>query len=249
MIKCIIADDEPHAIELISSHISKIPSLELVYSSTNPVEVFQFIQKNTVDLIFLDIHMPELDGLQFLKLLGGKSKVILTTAYPEHALEGYEHDVVDYLLKPILFDRFLKAATKAANMIDPVQKNIPDGITADPQNDDFIFVKTETRGKLLKIQLSEINFIEGLGNYAAIHTDAAKTLCLITFKELEARLPPNNFIRIHKSFIIAVAKINIMEGNQVYIGKQVVPIGESYKPNLLQLLDPKIVSKHKGNSN
>jgi two-component system, LytTR family, response regulator len=243
MIKCIIADDEPHAIELIFSHISKIPSLELVFSSTNPVEAFQFIQRNTVDLVFLDIHMPELDGLQFLKLLRGKSKVILTTAYPEHALEGYEHDVIDYLLKPILFDRFLKAVTKAANLIEPVEKQISDNIAGDSKNGDFIFVKTETRGKLLKIQLSEINFIEGLGNYVAMHTDAAKTLCLITFKELETKLPSNNFIRIHKSFIIAVAKINMLEGNQVYIGEQAVPIGESYKPNLLQLLDSKIISK------
>lgn len=243
MIKCIIADDEPHAIELISSHIKKIPSLELVFASTNPVEAFQFIQKNTVDLVFLDIHMPELDGLQFLKLLGGKSKVILTTAYPEHALEGYEHDVIDYLLKPILFDRFLKAVTKASNIIEPIQKNSADTIISASKNEDFIFVKTETRGKLLKIQLNEINFIEGLGNYVAIHTDIAKILCLITFKELETKLPSDNFIRIHKSFIIAIAKINMLEGNQVYIGKQAVPIGESYKPNLLDLLDPKIVSK------
>jgi two-component SAPR family response regulator len=122
MIKCIITDDEPHAIELISSYINKVDTLELVYSSTSPVEAFQYIQKNTVDLVFLDIHMPELDGIQFLKLLGGKSKVILTTAYPEHALEGYEHDVIDYLLKPIMFDRFLKAVTKATELIKNNEK-------------------------------------------------------------------------------------------------------------------------------
>jgi two-component system, LytTR family, response regulator len=243
MIKCIIVDDEPHAIELIGSHINKISSLELLYSSTDPVEAFQFIQKNAVDLVFLDIHMPELDGLQFLKLLSGKSKVVLTTAYPEHALEGYEHDIIDYLLKPILFDRFLKAVTKAANVIEGANKYVSEKITADAKNDEFIFVKTETRGRLLKIQLNEITFIEGLGNYVTIHTDTTKTLCLITFKELETKLPPDSFIRIHKSFIVSVSKISMLEGNQVYLGKQAIPIGDSYKANLLQLLDHNIISK------
>lgn len=241
MIKCIIADDEPHAIELISSYIKKIDTLELVYSSTNPVEAFQYLQKNTVDLVFLDIHMPELDGIQFLKLLGGKSKVILTTAYPEHALEGYEHDVTDYLLKPIMFDRFLKAVTKATELIESSGKQAINDSKI--QQDDFILVKTETRGKLIKIILSEIIFIEGLGNYVAINTVKDKTLCLITFKELEVKLSSNHFIRVHKSFIISIANITMLEGNQIRLGTHAIPIGESYKAKLLETLGDKIINR------
>jgi two-component system LytT family response regulator len=241
MIKCIIADDEPHAIELISSYIKKVDTLELVYSSTNPVEAFQYLQKNTVDLVFLDIHMPELDGIQFLKLLGGKSKVILTTAYPEHALEGYEHDVIDYLLKPIMFDRFLKSVTKATKLIESRGKQAINDSKI--PHDDFILVKTETRGKLIKIILSEIIFIEGLGNYVAINTVKDKTLCLITFKELEVKLSSNHFIRVHKSFIISIANITMLEGNQIRLGTHAIPIGESYKAKLLETLGDKIINR------
>jgi two-component system, LytTR family, response regulator len=241
MIKCIIADDEPHAIELISSYIRKIDTLELVYSSTNPVEAFQYLQKNTVDLVFLDIHMPELDGIQFLKLLGGKSKVILNTAYPEHALEGYEHDVIDYLLKPIMFDRFLKAVTKATEMI--ANKGKEAVYDTKILQDDFILVKTETRGKLIKIILSEIIFIEGLGNYVAINTAKDKILCLITFKELEVKLSSNHFIRVHKSFIISIANITMLEGNQIRLSTHTIPIGESYKAKLLEILGDKIINR------
>jgi two-component system, LytTR family, response regulator len=241
MIKCIIADDEPHAVELISSYIKKVDTLELVYSSTSPVEAFQYLQKNTVDLVFLDIHMPELDGIQFLKLLGGKSKVILTTAYPEHALEGYEHDVIDYLLKPIMFDRFLKAVTKATELIINNGKETVYDIKM--QQDDFILVKTETRGKLIKIILSEIIFIEGLGNYVAINTAKDKILCLITFKELEIKLSSSHFIRVHKSFIISIANITMIEGNQIRLGTHAIPIGENYKARLLETLGDKIINK------
>jgi two-component system, LytTR family, response regulator len=241
MIKCIIVDDEPHAIELLSSYIKKVDTLELVYSSTNPVEAFQYLQKNTVDLVFLDIHMPELDGIQFLKLLGGKSKVILTTAYPEHALEGYEHDVIDYLLKPIMFDRFLKAITKASELITNNGKET--AYDSKMKHDDFILVKTETRGKLIKIILTEIIFIEGLGNYVAIHTTKDKTLCLITFKELETKLSSNHFIRVHKSFIISIANITMIEGNQIRLGAHAIPIGENYKAKLLEALGGKIINK------
>jgi two-component system, LytTR family, response regulator len=241
MIKCIIADDEPHAIELISSYIKKVDTLELVYPSTSPVEAFQYLQKNTVDLVFLDIHMPELDGIQFLKLLGGKSKVILTTAYPEHALEGYEHDVIDYLLKPIMFDRFLKAITKATELI--INNGKETVYDSKMRQDDFILVKTETRGKLIKIILSEIIFIEGLGNYVAINTAKDKILCLITFKELEIKLSPGHFIRVHKSFIISIANITMIEGNQVRLGTHAIPIGENYKARLLETLGDKIINK------
>lgn len=241
MIKCVIVDDEPHAIELISSYVAKVPDLQLTFSSTNPIEAFQYVQKNPADLIFLDIHMPELDGIQFIKLMAGKSKIILTTAYSEHALVGYEHDVVDYLLKPILFDRFFKAVNKAIQLVE--KRETASVSASDTKEEDYIFVKTETRGKLLKIRLKDISFIEGLGNYVTIHTPQGKIICLITFKELEEKLPPSLFVRVHKSFIVALDKIDMIEGNQVIIGKQPVPIGESYKPKFLEMLSGKIINR------
>jgi two-component system, LytTR family, response regulator len=242
MIRCIVVDDEPHAIELMNTYIGRVPGLEVVFSSTRPVEAFQYLQKNDVDLVFLDIHMPELDGIQFLKLLGGKARVILTTAYPEHALEGYEHDVVDYLLKPIMFDRFLKAVTKAFNLLED-DHQIHQQPTSGEENQDYIFVKTETRGKLLRLTLSDILYIEGLGNYVAIHTGKGKTICLITFRDLEAKLPAARFIRIHKSYIISLAHITAIEGNTVQLDKTSLPIGESYKQRLFEVLESKIISK------
>ena len=156
MIKCVVVDDERHAIEILTHYIEKMPMLTLVHSNTKSLEVFQYVQKNPVDLIFLDVHMPELEGIQFLKLLGGKSKVILTTAYPEYALEGYEHDILDYLLKPILFERFLKAVQK---MINQVQGNLlltaRSSLTPQSQ-EDHIFVKTESRGKITRIKINDI---------------------------------------------------------------------------------------------
>jgi len=244
MLKCIIVDDEPHAIELIRSYIEKTSSLQLFFSSTNSIEAFQYIQKNVVDLVFLDIHMPELDGLQFLKLLGGKCKVILTTAYPEHALDGYEHDVVDYLLKPIMFDRFLKAVTKAQKQIEGGSKAASPVSSSDTVEDDFIFVKAEVKGKLIKVKVNEIDYIEGLGNYVAIHANGNKIMCLITIKDLETKLSSNKFIRVHKSYIIAIAKINMIEGNQIRLSNQTIPIGENYKARMLEILDARIIRKN-----
>lgn len=246
MINCIIVDDEPHAIELIASYVQKIPNIQMVFSSTNPIEAFQFLQSNSVQLVFLDIHMPELNGLQFLKLLGGRSKVILTTAYPEYALEGYELDVVDYLLKPILFERFFKAVSKAMNLLAIKDIDKLATIQNEQQEDDYIFVKADTKGKLLKIVLRDILFIEGLGNYVTIHTNNGKTICLITFKELEVKLPAEQFLRIHKSYIVRLASINMIEGNMVYLDKINLPIGESYKSILMERVSDKIINKGKG---
>jgi len=243
MITCIIVDDEPHAIELLVSYVDKIPDLRLLMSTVNPIEAFQYLQKNQVALVFLDVHMPELDGMQFIKLLSGRSKVILTTAYPEHALEGYEHDVIDYLLKPILFNRFFKAVTKAMQALESQPPNV-NASPENPKNAEYIFVKTETRGKLIKVHLSDVLFIEGLGNYVTIHTLQGRIICLITFKELEEKLPGALFARVHKSFIVALHRIDMIEGNQVIIGKHAVPVGENYKPGFLQRLRGRIINRN-----
>lgn len=242
MIKCIIVDDEQHAIELLSGYVSKLPDVELLLATTKPIVAFQYLQKNTVDLVYLDIHMPELDGIQFLKLLGGRSKVILTTAYPEYALEGYEHDVIDYLMKPVMFDRFLKATQKAIKYlltehpVDTEEKNV---------EDDYIFVKGESRSKLVKVKLADILYIESLGNYVSFILRESKVITLITMKEVEEKLPVNFFIRTHKSYIASSNKITAVEGNQVFIGEARIPLGETYKEAFFCSINKRIINPRK----
>src|SRR5215213_1122796 len=226
MVTCIIVDDEQHAIDLLLMHAAKLDLLQVQLATTSAIEAFSYIQRHSVDLIFLDIQMPGLTGLQFMKLLKGKSKVILTTAYAEHALESYEHDVVDYLLKPIVFDRFLKAVQKAINVTHTTTPaNKADEL---PGVKDFIFVKTQAR-KIIKIVLEEIEYVESLGNYLAIHTSSGKFTLLLSMKELCKKLPAEQFIRIHNSYMVSFNKIIEVNGNQVRLKKQGLPIGERYK--------------------
>lgn len=187
-----------------------------------------------IDLVFLDIQMPELTGIDFIKAIQGKADVILTTAYSEFALESYELDVVDYLLKPIRFPRFLQAVQKVIKDA-PEAKEETETLAAE---DDYIFVKTESKGKLLKINLADIDFIEGMKNYVAIHCGQKKTLVYTSMKELEERLPHKAFLRVHKSFIIPVAKITGIEGNVVRLKNVAaeILIGESYKPDLMEII-------------
>ena len=244
MISCIIVDDEQHAIDLLSNHISKIPLLDLRFVTTDSLKAFQYINQNKTDLIFLDIHMPELDGIQFLKLLKGRSKVILTTAYSEYALEGYEHDIVDYLLKPIVFERFLKAAQKAIGLLTMDQRSSTADSTEVSNENDFIFIKTEGRSKITRVLLKDIEYVEGLGNYLSIHTSSSKLITLLTIKELEEKLPAQ-FIRIHNSYIVSINKITELEGNHVQIGKQQLPIGDVYKKTLMNRIEKHIMRNKK----
>src|SRR4030095_4782053 len=188
MINCIVVDDEQHAIDILLHYINQTPHLNAVASTTNPIEALQVVANQDIDLVFLDIHMPELSGIDFIKTIQGKSKVILTTAYSEFALEGYELDVVDYLLKPIRLPRFLTAVQKAAKALK--EKGIED------IEDDYIFVKTESKGKLLKINLADIDYIEGMKNYVAIHCGGSKIMVYTAMKEIEDRLPPKQFMRV-----------------------------------------------------
>jgi DNA-binding LytR/AlgR family response regulator len=241
MIKCLVVDDEKHAIEILTHHIEKMPMLTLVHSTTKSLEAFQYTQQNSVDLIFLDIHMPELEGLQFLKLLGSKSKIILTTAYPEYALEGYEHDILDYLLKPILFERFLKAVQKMINQVQANQSLATQSTLSTQSEEDYIFVKTESRGKITRIRINDILYVEAFGNYIGIHTYKGKTLTLVTMKDIELQIPSTRFVRIHKSYLVNITKIESIDSNQVFINKSPLPIGDKHKEYLLALIGNKIV--------
>ena len=237
MINCIIVDDEQHAIDILVHYVNQTPYLNLVATTTNPIEALQIVGAQKVDLVFLDVQMPELSGIDFVKAIQGKAKVILTTAYSEFALESYELDVVDYLLKPIRLPRFLTAVQKAVNDITGSDKN------SSTEEEDYIFVKTESKGKLLKINLDDIDYIEGMKNYVAIYRGGQKTLVYTSMKEIEERLPHKQFLRVHKSFIIPVAKITGIEGNMVRL-KNVsseILIGESYKPELMDMIKNKMI--------
>lgn len=240
MISCIIVDDEQHAIDILVHYIQQTPHLQLAGTSTNPIEALQLVATQKPQLVFLDIQMPELSGIDFIKAINGKAQVILTTAYSEFALDGYELDVVDYLLKPIRLPRFLAAVQKAMKIIG--EPDVPQHGTA-IEDGDYIFVKTESKGKLLKINLDEIDYIEGMKNYVAIYRGGQKTLVYTSMKDLEEKLPQKQFIRVHKSFIIPIARITGIEGNLLRL-KNVsaeILIGENYKSDLMEIIRNKMI--------
>lgn len=230
MISCIIVDDEQHAIDILRHYISKSTQLTLVGNTTKPLEALEMVNNQEVDLIFLDIQMPELSGIDFIKSMKGRSKIVLTTAYSEFALESYELDVIDYLLKPIRFDRFLAAVQKVVQEKKGAVEQKPEG--------DYLFVKTESKGKLLKINLADIDYVEGKGNYVSIHSNGKKIMVYTSMKELEDRLKDKQFVRVHKSFIIPLSKVTGIEGNLLRLQNEEteIVIGENYKPELMRLI-------------
>jgi DNA-binding LytR/AlgR family response regulator len=237
----LVVDDEQHAIDIMAHNIGQTNFLQLVSSTTNPVEALQTVITENIDLVFLDIQMPELSGIDFIKAINGKVKVILTTAYSEFAIEGFDLEVVDYLLKPVRFPRFLSAVQKAVKAINE-KNNLPE--TDTNAEEDYIFVKTESKGKLLKINLDEIEYIEGMKNYVAIYLAGKKTLVYTNLKDLVNHLPARQFIRVHKSFIIPINRVTGIEGNRIIL-KNVsaeILIGESYKEELMELIKNKMIS-------
>jgi two-component system LytT family response regulator len=217
-IRCIIVDDEPLAVALLADYVEKTPGLDIVLRTTHVLEALQAVQEDKADLLFLDIQMPELTGIQFMKIIRRRCMVILTTAYAQYAMEGYEHDVIDYLLKPITIDRFMIAVQKAKERIGtPAASPVPD----------HLFIRTEYR--IQRVDLAAIYYIEALRDYVAIHTAAGKILSLESMKHMEELLPEDQFIRIHKSYIIHRSKIDFLERGRVVIGKEYLPIGDTYK--------------------
>lgn len=242
MIRCLAVDDEAYAVKIIADYISKVPFLTLVGTTTSAIEALTLVQQGGIDLVFLDIQMPDLTGIQFLKLCGSKCKVILTTAYPEYALEGYEHDVIDYLLKPIPFDRFLKAAQKAFNQLQPATVAVPPVFTAAPpvtapaQEADYMFIKGDSKNKFLKVSYDDVLYIEGLKNYVSVFTPGQRLVTYQTSRDLEEQLPKPPFFRVHKSYIVSIDQIRMIDGHTIYIQDQAIPIGETYRDEFYKLI-------------
>lgn len=234
MIRCLIVDDEQGAVDILRQFVEKTPFLQLVASTTNPVEALRIVATQPVDLVFLDIHMPQLSGLEVMPLLTGKCQVILTTAYSEFALKGFELEALDYLLKPIAFERFLRAAQKALKAQAPPAALPPD---------DYIFVKTESKGRMRKVAFGEIVYVEGLKNYVSICTEQERIITLLNIKDLQERLPPAQFMRVHKSYIVSLTKIKALDGNLILFqdGKASAPLGETYRRGFFEALQRYVV--------
>jgi len=228
MIRCLVVDDEPLALDIIADYIHKVPELSLSATTTNAIEGISLVQQGMIDLVFLDVQMPELTGMQFLKIINGKCDVILTTAYPQYALEGYELNVTDYLLKPIAFDRFYKSIQKVINQRANIQVTTATEIPS-PVNKmaDFIFVKTEH--KIQRIDFDDILYIEGLKDYISIFTINERIITLQNMKKMEETLPDERFIRVHKSYIVALEKIVSIERGRISIKDKLIPIGDTYR--------------------
>lgn len=226
MIKCIVIDDEQPAIEIMKYHISKIPELELIGTFTNPIEGLKSIKSQKPDLVFLDIQMNEMTGLDVMKIIEDDVKVILCTAFPEYALEGFNNDAIDYLLKPISFERFTKSVKK---IISSLSKSKEDN------EQDYIYIKTEQKGKFIKIYYQEIDYVEAMGNYISISKGKEKNIAYSTMRDMENILPSNLFMRIHKSYIVSMEQISMIENGFVLLRSGVkISIGTNYKNNLMQ---------------
>jgi DNA-binding LytR/AlgR family response regulator len=231
-INCIIVDDEPLARSVIKKYLIKLPSLRLIKECPNAVEAASVLHKNKIDLIFLDIKMPELSGLEFLRTLPNPPLVIITTAFSEYALEGYEYSVVDYLLKPIAFERFLKAINKAIDKIVEGKDHSPDEDTL--QKKKFIFLRSDKAEH--KIDFSDILYIEGYGNFVKIHCTGKMLLVPETMIAIQNMLPVKNFVRVHRSFIVSLEKIEKLEGNSLKIKGKRIPVGKYYKKDFEEKL-------------
>lgn len=232
-LKCVIVEDEPLARNLMVDYVSKVPYLTLIEACPNPLKALEVLRQQPVDLLFLDIQMPEITGINFLKSLQKKPLVILTTAYSEYAIESYELDVVDYLLKPITFDRFLKAVDRANQRVSQPQVASP--AKSNEQPAPFVFVKDGT--KLVKVMWDDILYVEGLKDYVTIHTRTQKVITLQRLKTLETQLPADRFVRIHHSYIIAIKAIDAVHKGDVQIGNAMIPISDSYKKAFREVIE------------
>jgi DNA-binding LytR/AlgR family response regulator len=233
--RCYIIDDELHAIRIIEKYIAQIPDLVLIGKSTNPLAAIEEMKKITPDVVFLDISMDEMNGLEVASFISKNTKVVFCTAYSEFALQSYDFEAVDYLVKPIGFARFLKAIEKARKSQSAELTTKRDNVL----KEDYVFIKTEQKGKLIKINFDELDYIEAMSNYVAYHCGAKKTLCYQTLKDAEDKLPSNTFIRVHKSYIVAIKQIVAIENNEIILKNTTakIPIGISYKESFLKKMN------------
>lgn len=230
-IRCIAIDDEPLALELLEDNISKVPFLELVAGFNKPMEALHYLQQNEVDLVFLDIQMPGITGLQLIQSLSSKPLFILITAYEQFALQGFELDVVDYLVKPVRFDRFLKASGKA---LDILQIRSRDKVMEEKEERDYMFVQADY--KMIRINFEDVLWVEGLKDYVRFHLDKGMKplVARISMKTLEETLPSKLFLRIHKSYIVAKRAISAIQKNMVYLNDCELPVGDLYREQVQQ---------------
>jgi two-component system response regulator LytT len=233
MIRTIAIDDEPLALQLITGYISRTPFLELVGSFNNPLDAIEFLSQETVDLIFLDIQMPDLTGLDFIRTLQHKPKIIFATAFAKYALEGFKLEVTDYLLKPFNYEEFLVSVGKAKNLIDLEQK----AMNKVEANSEFLFLKSEY--KIRRINFNDIRYIEGLKDYVKVYTvqEEKPVLSLTSMKTIESKLPPEKFMRVHRSFIVNLEKITTIERNRIVFGKVYIPVSDQYKDKFQDFLN------------
>ncbi|HMK03200.1 MAG TPA: LytTR family DNA-binding domain-containing protein [Ferruginibacter sp.] len=231
-INCIIIDDEPLSRKGLKEYIADIDFLNLVGEFDNPLGATEVIAGGEVQLLFLDIQMPKITGIDFFKTLKNPPPVIFTTAYPQYALDGFEVNALDYLVKPVSFERFLKAAMKAKEFYEVRQKNKAEVLAGSAA--EYFFIKADN--KLVKIAFDDILFVEALQNYVTIHTAAKKYISYLTFKSVEDYLPPDRFIKVHKSFIISAAKVDSIDGNEIRMGQHQVPISRSFKDEVTDKL-------------
>jgi DNA-binding LytR/AlgR family response regulator len=235
-VKCIIVDDEPLAIEVIDSHIKKFDDIEVIARCSNAVKAFEILQNKQVDLIFLDIQMPKITGIDFLRTLKNPPKVIITTAYRDYAIEGYELDVIDYLLKPISFERFFKAIQKFYQISNSVKNEMISPIIVNNFDEgEFIYVRADK--KMQKIFLKDILYIESLKDYIKIFTSAKSVITKQPISSFEEKLPENIFLRTHRSFIISIPKIEAFSTQSIEISGKEIPIGRSYKNIVMKTLN------------
>ena len=233
MITAIAIDDEPLALHLVTGYIQRTPGLKLLGGFDNPLDAIEFMTQETIDLIFVDIQMPDLSGLEFTRSLVRGSKVIFTTAYDKYALDGFRLDVVDYLLKPFSYEEFLKAVQKVQKLIK-LEKGVPDQVEA---NNEFLFLKSDY--KIKRINFNDILYIEGLKDYVKVYTQntVKPVMSLTTMKLLESKLPESRFMRVHRSFIVNLKKIDTIERSRIVFGKTYIPVSDQYKDKFQEFLD------------
>ena len=235
MLHCLVIDDEPLAREGLREYIDHIDFLHLVGICENPLEAIQVMDANPVDLLYLDVQMPKITGLEFLRSLTDPPLVIMTTAYPSFALEGFELNVLDYLVKPITFERFFTAAQKAKQQMALIRNSRP----AANSSSNYFFIKCD--GKFEKIGFAELYLIESLQNYVVLHTDRGKFTALMALKNIAAELPEDRFLQIHKSFIIALNRIENLDGNRITIGGRQVPVSRANRDTIMQMVKQHLI--------
>jgi two-component system LytT family response regulator len=223
MIKCVIVDDEPLAITLLEDHIRLVSDLQIMLATTNPLEAMEYCRNTNVDLLFLDIQMPKLNGVEIMRLINNRCIIIVTSAHSEYAILGFEHNIVDYLLKPITLGRFLAAISKARDKLDAKNTAI--------QHDNFVYLKVEQR--MHRINFDEILYVQGLRDYVLLYFDNNKITVLQTMKGLMEILPTRSFVRVHKSYIVAIKKVEQIHKDHIVVNNTIIPIGEFYREGFL----------------